>query len=584
MTVSEYIFDFLQKNGISTVYMVSGSSAMWLTDALCRNENLKAVCCQHEQAVAMAADAFGRTKGIPGAALVTIGPGATNAVTGVAGAYLDSSPMFVISGQANSKILQYQKDTGIRQKGTQSLVLENMVKDITKYFAEVMDPADIRFHMEKAYYEAMNGRKGPVWIDVPIDIQNRQIPNDMKGFIPKEESTYDVGYSAIPWENIKNDFSNAKKPLILAGYGVLSSNVRDDVISFAEKFRIPVVTSRGGIGVIPSSNELFVGRPGSYGDRASHFAVQECDFLFVFGSRFAQSTTGYYPNHLAPNAKKVMVDIDIKELQKGDVPVDYPIKADLRSFISELINKSEEWKCLDHEEWIAHCKENKAKYPVILPEYANEEGINSYYFTGKLSESALDSATIVVDTGSVCNIVSQSWYLKENQKYVISGGLSCMGFWASAIGASEGGESVIALAGDGSTQMNIQEFATLMYYNLPIKLFVYNNKGYMLIRHNQHNYMNDRFLGVGPDCGVPSVDFCAVATAYGLPSVRITDKSEIDSKVKEVFSMEGPVICEVMVQEFGTIAPKIASRVMPDGSLKAAEFDDLWPFLDDEGK
>ncbi len=583
MTVSEYIFNFLKNKGISTVYMVSGSSAMWLTDALCRNEDLKAVCCQHEQAVAMAADAYGRTKRIPGVALVTIGPGATNAVTGVAGAYLDSSPMIVISGQANSKILQYQKDTGIRQKGTQSLVLENMVKDITKYFAEVMAPADIRYHMEKAYYESMNGRKGPVWIDVPIDIQNKQIPEGMKGFASNEEDSNGIDDVTAPWESIRNDFSNAKKPLILAGYGVLSAGVRNEVISFAEKFRIPIVTSRGGIGVIPSSNELFVGRPGSYGDRASHFAVQECDFLFVFGSRFAQSTTGYYPNHLAPNAKKVMVDIDSKELQKGDVPVDYSIEADLRSFISELIKKSEEWKRLDHEEWIAHCKKNRTKYPVILPEYAKEEGINSYFFTGKLSKSAPESVTIVVDTGSVCNIVSQSWYLKEKQKYVISGGLSCMGFWASSIGAAEGGESVIALAGDGSTQMNIQEFATLKYYNLPIKLFVYNNRGYMLIRHNQHNYMNDRFLGVGPDSGVPSVDFCSVATAYGLPSVRITDKSEIDTKLKEVFAMDGPVICEVMVQEFGTIAPRIASRVMPDGSLKAAEFDDLWPFLDENG-
>lgn len=580
MTVSDYIFSFLQHIGTNTVYMVSGSSAMWLTDALYRNAELRAVCCQHEQVAAMAADAFGRAKSVPGAALVTIGPGATNAITGVAGAYLDSSPMFIISGQSNSKILQYQKETGIRQKGTQSLVLENMVSGITKYFAEVMDPADIKYHMERAYYEAMNGRKGPVWLDVPIDIQNKQVPVTMNGFDAGQDTSYFLEKDCIDWDNFKKCFCSSQKPLILAGYGVLSSGAKDEVISFAEKFEVPIVVSRGGIGAIPSTNELFVGRPGSYGDRPSHFAIQECDLLLILGSRLAQSTTGYYPDHLAPNAKKIMVDIDDKELMKGDVPIDYRIKSDLKLFVAELLEKSVRWKTDSHKEWIMHLKKYKTSYPVVLPEYSEENGINSYYFTEKLSSFTTNDATIVVDTGSVCNIVSQSWFLKDGQKYIISGGLSCMGFWASSIGAAEDCREVVALAGDGSTQMNIQEFATLKYYNLPIKLFVYNNKGYMLIRHNQHNYMNDRFLGVGPDCGVPSVDFCAVASAYGLPSVRISEKEEIDEKLKEVFSIDGPAVCEVMVQEFGIIAPRIASRVMPDGSLKAAEFDDLWPFLD----
>ncbi len=576
MTVSEFIFDFLQKKGVGTVYMVSGSSAMWLTDALCRYDKLKAVCCQHEQAAAMAADGYGRINGIPGAALVTIGPGATNAVTGVAGAYVDSSPMFVISGQANSKILQYQKDTGIRQKGTQSLVLGNMVKDITKYFAEIMDPADIRYHMERAYYEAMSGRKGPVWIDVPIDIQNKQIPSDMEGYTPDTEED-----CTIDWDKIGDVVCKAQKPLILAGYGVLSAGVRDELLSFAQRLQVPVVTSRGGIGAIPSSDPLFIGRPGSYGDRASHFAVQECDMLLILGSRLAQSTTGYYPNHMAPDAVKIMVDIDEKELEKGDVPIDLVVKADLAEFIKELDTRSKGWSAQDHSKWIAHCHDNKMKYPVVRASYVSEDGINSYMFTDILSKLAPDNTTVVVDTGSVCNIVSQSWKLKESQKYMISGGLSCMGFWASSIGAASDGKPVIALSGDGSTQMNIQEFATLKYYNLPIKLFVYNNRGYMLIRHNQHNYMDDRFLGVGPDSGVPSVDFCCVGAAYGLPTVYIGDKSEIEDKIKEVFSIDGPVICEVMVQEFGIIAPRIASRVMTDGSLKAAEFDDLWPFLDE---
>lgn len=575
MTVSEYIFDFLQKKGVKTVYMVSGSSAMWLTDSLQRNEKLRAVCCQHEQAAAMAADAEGRITGIPGVALVTIGPGATNAITGVAGAFTDSSPMLVLSGQANSRILKYQMDTGIRTKGTQSITLDHVAGGVTKYFAAVLDPADIRYHMERAYQETTGGRKGPVWIDVPVDIQNRPIPDKMRGYEPKQEEE-----DKVEWNRIKEFVEQAKRPLIFAGYGILSAGVKEELLAFAERFSIPVVTSRGGIGVIPSTSRLFVGRPGAYGDRASHFAVQECDMLLIFGSRLSQSTTGYYPDHLAPGAVKIMVDIDKKELAKGDVPVDISLHRDLKGFMRELLKVSAGWRRSAHEEWVSHCGANRRKYPVVDPAYGKEEGINSYYFTNLLSEIAPDNVSVVVDTGSVCNVVSQSWILKENQKYVISGGFSCMGFWASSIGAASQGE-VIALSGDGAAHMNVQEFATLAYYKLPVKLFVYNNHGYLLIRHNQHNYMDDRFLGVGPDSGVPSVDFCAVAKAYGLPSVRIEKKEEIAFKVKEVFNMKGPVVCEVMTQEFGILAPRIASKVMPDGALKAAEFDDLWPFLEE---
>ncbi|MCI8392169.1 MAG: thiamine pyrophosphate-binding protein [Roseburia sp.] len=576
MTVSEFIFDFLQKKGVETVYMVSGSSAMWLTDSLYKNEKLKAICCQHEQVAAMAADAEGRISGVPGVALVTIGPGATNAITGVAGAFTDSSPMFVISGQANSKILKYQMDTGIRTKGTQSITLDHVVGGVTKYFAAVMDPADIRYHMERAYHEAMSGRKGPVWIDVPVDIQNRQIPDKMKGF-----SSEKTAEDSVDWARVRGLVEKSEKPLIFAGYGILSAGVRDEILSFAETFSIPIVASRGGIGAVPSSSRLFVGRPGAYGDRASHFAVQECDLLLILGSRLSQSTTGYYPDHLAPNAVKIMVDIDDRELAKGDVPIDILIHKDLKHFASELLRESAAWKTDAHEEWMAHCNANKEKYPVVDPVYEKEDGINSYYFTKLLSENAPDGATVVVDTGSVCNVVSQSWYLKEKQKYIISGGFSCMGFWSAAVGAAAHGD-VIALSGDGAAHMNVQDFATLAYYKLPVKLFIYNNHGYLLIRHNQHNYMNDRFLGVGPDSGVPSVDFCAVASAYGLPAVKIETKEEIVPGVRQVFEMEGPVICEVMTQEFGILAPRIASKVMPDGSLKAAEFDDLWPFLDEK--
>lgn len=578
MTVSEYIFNFIKEKGCNTVFMVSGSSAMWLTDALCRNKDLRAICCHHEQAAAMAADGYGRVNGIPGACLVTIGPGATNAITGVAQAYLDSSPMFIFSGQANSKLLKYQKESGIRQNATQSLTLDQMAAPITKYFAVVMDPADIRYHMERAYYEAMSGRKGPVWIDVPVDIQNRQIPEQMHGFTPeKEPQTVDL--SQIKY--VIDALQRAKKPVILSGYGIKSSGSVKLLETLSEKLNIPVAVSRGGIDSFSSINPLFLGRPGSYGDRTSHFAIQECDLLLIFGSRLSVSTIGYYPEKLALNATKIMVDIDEKELARDTVPIDYKIQADLNQFLNTLLCELENVNISnDHKEWIEHCKQMRKKYPNVLPEYADETPLNEYYFTDCLSRLADNEANIVVDTGSVCNIVSQSWTLKSGQNYLISGGLSCMGFWATSIGTCQKNRQVIAIAGDGSTQMNIQEFATIQYNNLPIKLFVYNNNGYMLIRHNQHNYMNDRFLGVGPDSGVQTPDFVKVAEAYNLKAVRICSDDNIDEKIQYVLDYDGPVVCEVIVQEFAPIVPRIASRVMPDGSLRAAEFDDLYPFLD----
>lgn len=575
MTVSEYIFNFLCEKGCSVTYMVSGSSAMWLTDALCRNKSMTAICCHHEQAAAMAADGYGRVNNIPGCCLVTIGPGATNAITGVAQAYLDSSPMFVLSGQANSRLLDYEVRTGIRQHGTQSLNLKPIVSPITKYFAAVMRPEDIRIHMEKAYYLAMQGRKGPVWIDVPVDIQNKQVPERMEGYFDKCEWKEETDY-----ETLVQLINKAEKPLILAGYGVRSGQAISELKELSDRIGAPVVTSRGGIDVIDSDSEWYVGRPGAYGDRASHFAVQQCDLLLILGSRLSVSTIGYYPQRLADKAVKIMVDVDEKELAKEDVPLDYKYNMDVKKFMVELLEKLPEKVQEKHINWKQYCKDMRKKYPNVKEEYQNETPLNEYWVTKKLSEKVDKTANVIVDTGSVCNIVSQSWNIKEGQRYLISGGLSCMGFWASAIGAYQKGRQLIAITGDGSAQMNIQELATLKFNQIPVKLFIYNNNGYMLIRHNQHNYMNDRFLGVGPDSGLQTPDFCKVATAYGVKSVKIIKEIELETKIEEVLNAEEPVVCEIMVQEFAPIIPRIASKVMPDGSLKAAEFDDLYPFLE----
>lgn len=581
MTVSEYIFDFLQKKGIETVYMVSGSSAMWLTDSLYKNDKLSAICCHHEQACAMAADGYGRIKGIPGVCLVTIGPGATNAITGVAQAYLDSSPMFVISGQASSKLLKYEKETGIRQHGTQSLNLEPLVTSITKYFAAVMEPSDIKYHMEKAYFEAMNGRKGPVWIDVPIDIQNKSVPLEMEGFTNNDI----IERPFCDYHYIIDRLVKAKKPLILAGGGIRQAGMVEKLKKLCEIYEIPVVTSRGGIDVIASDSKYFVGRPGAYGDRASHHAIQSCDTLLILGSRLSVSTVGYYPNKLAEHAEKIMVDVDPRELAKEDVTVQHKYCIELNTFINNLLDFSTEVVVNEKErdDWFCELDEYKTRYPNVKESYKNEIPLNEYYVTAYISSLVSPDCNIVVDTGSICNIVSQSWYLKEGQRYLISGGLSCMGFWATAEGAYETQRQLIAITGDGSAQMNIQELATLKTNNIPLKLFIYNNNGYMLIRHNQHNYMDDRFLGVGPDSGVETPCFCKVAEAYGIKNYCIKTNDDLRKQLPLILEYGGPVLVEVMVQEFAPIIPRIASKVMPDGSLRAAEFDDLFPFLDENG-
>lgn len=581
MTVAEYIFEFIEKYGCKTVYMVSGSSSMWLTDALYRNRNLQAICCHHEQAAAMSADGYGRVNGIPGACLVTIGPGATNAITGVAQAYLDSSPFILISGQANSKLLEYAQKTGIRQHGCQSIDLEPVVKPITKYFAVVMHPEDIPQIMEDAYYAAMDGRKGPVWIDVPVDIQNKQVPKGSEDKVRKRSFQYpNIKKSDV--DKVLSLIKESCKPLILAGNGVRSADAVSKLKKLCEQYDLPVVTARGGIDVIDSRSPYYIGRPGSYGDRASHFAIQEADFLLILGCRLSISTIGYYPERFGRNAVKVMVDIDEKELAKTDVPIDSKICADLGEFLEQLMAYSEN-EGKKNSEWIEHCRGYRDRYPTVLEKYSKEIPLNEYYVTWKLAQLVNEEANIVVDTGSVCNIVSQSWQLKENQRYLISGGLSCMGFWATAIGAYQEGRQLIAISGDGSTQMNIQEFATIQYNHIPLKLFVYNNNGYMLIRHNQHNYMDDRFLGVGPDSGVQTPNFCKVAEAYGIQAVRIVSVEELEHKLKYVLETEEPIVCEVICQQFAPIIPRIASRVMPDGTLRAAEFEDLYPFLDEQG-
>lgn len=584
MNVSEFIFDYYAKKGIDTAFMVTGGQAMWLNDAIGKNGNYDIICTHHEQSAAMAADAYGRIKNKPAITLVTAGPGSVNAMNGVVGGYTDSSPMIVISGQAALSFVQYQEETKIRQHGVQGINIRPLVENVVKYFITIDDPQKTEYYLEKAYHMATTGRPGPVWIDVPLDIQNMQIDiKYMDKFLPEEESHGRVTVKQAVKQAYKL-LENAKRPIFLVGQGVALSGARDVFYNYINQVKIPVITARLGIDLIESDNELYVGRPGNYGERAANLGIQNADVIISVGCRLASSLVGHNPKEFGKNAYLLVVDIDSKELDKPGAKIDYKAQLDCKTFLERMQDELESHHLPQYEEWVMQCKRWKNIYPVVQPEYKNENPVNSYYFIDKLSMFAGEAAAILVDTGSCFHVACQTWKIKKGQSYLTTGGLSSMGYWVAGMGAclANGRNSTIVITGDGSLQMNIQEFATIKHNNLPIKVFILNNNGYLLIRHTQHNFMDDRFVGEGPQSGVWCPDAMEIAHAYGIKGVRIQNVNEVEEKINEVLSYEGPVICEVMTPEWQLLIPRIASEKLPDGTLKSRNYEDMFPYLSEQ--
>jgi len=582
MTVSDYIFNFLTSKGVDTVFMITGGQAMFLNDAVFRNKKINYICNHHEQALGMSADAYGRITGKLGVGLVTAGPAAINVLNGVVGGWVDSSPMMIISGQSALSYVQYQQKTKIRQYGIQGINIKPIVEKITKYFVTVDDPSLIQYYMQKAYYLALSGRPGPVWIEVPLDIQRMEVPKKLlKEFIP-EDSNEITSNLIVNVKKALELLSKSKRPILFAGQGIRLANAFEEFNKTVKKLQIPVITSRLGIDLIDSENKLYVGRPGTYGERAAHFAIQNSDFILVVGSRLSNSTVGHNSKEFGKNAKKIVVDIDIEELEKPSLDIFLKINADAKLFLNELLKRISSQKLPSYKNWIKRCNFWKNKYPVVLPEYKKEKPINSYYFTGELSKMASAKDVILVDTGSCFHVACQSWKVKKDQRFLTTGGISSMGYWAAGIGAclANDRKNTIVITGDGSLQFNIQEFATIKQNNLPIKVFIFNNNGYLLIRHTQKNFMDGRLIGEKPDNGVWCPDSLKIATAYEIKGVRINSIDEIDKKVREVLDYKGPVICDVMTPEWQLLIPRTASEKRPDGVLVAKPYEDMFPFLD----
>lgn len=584
MNVSEYIFSFFSEKGIDTAFMVTGGQAMWLNDAVGKNGSYHIICTHHEQSAAMSADAYGRIKNKPALAIVTAGPGSVNAMNGVVGGYTDSSPMIVISGQAALSFVQYQEKTGIRQYGVQGINIRPLVQNVTKYFITIDDPRKIKYYLEKAYHFATTGRPGPVWIDVPLDIQKAPVPDTyLETFTPDPKP---VGRVSLR-QAVKQAYQlleKARRPVLLVGQGVSLAGARDEFTEFAQNARIPVITSRLGIDLIESDNDLYVGRPGNYGERSANFAIQNADLILSVGCRMASSLVGHSPRMFGKNAYVFVVDIDEKELDKPGVNIDFKVQLDCKAFFTELNQDFGAHSLPSYEDWVGICNQWKKKYPVVQPEYQNETPVNSYLFVDKLSQMASKDDAILVDTGSCFHVACQTWKVKKGQKYLTTGGLSSMGYWCAGIGAcmAVDGKQTIVITGDGSLQMNLQEFATVKHNQLPIKLFILNNNGYLLIRHTQRNFMEDRFVGESPSSGVWCPDALAIAQAYGIKGIRIHDVSEMEEKIREVLEYDGPVVCDVLTPEWQLLVPRISSEKMPDGTLVAHEYEDMFPFLSRE--
>ena len=582
MRVADYVTDALYRAGGETVFLVTGGMIMHLTDAVLVHPDQKWVSCHHEQAAVMAADAYARYKNHIGVAYVTAGPGALNTLTGVVGAYVDTAPVVIVSGQ--SKVSQ-AKVTGPRQFALQGFNTLPLMRQVTKYAVMLDDVATVKCQLERAIWEATDGRPGPVWIELPVDLQGTSFdPDDYEGFTPPPSRIEPADALAAHVVQAKAALVSAKRPIILAGAGVRCAGAVDELLEFVRDANIPVITSRLGMDLVGFDDPLFVGHPGTYGDRPANFAVQTCDLLLVLGCRLALGLVGHDFDKFAPNAYKIMVDVDRGELDKPSVVPDLKVHADAAEFLAALRAELGEWR-QPNGAWVAKTQDWKERYPVDLPEYADEtEGVNSYHFTRVLSEKLGDDAVAVLDTGSCFHVWAQACKVKQGQRHIVTGGLSTMGFMPAVIGAAEAakGHEVYCITGDGSIQMNLQELQTIRHNKEPVKLVILNNNGYLLIRHTQRNFEDGRLIGESAETGVSFPDFKQVAALYGMGYLRIDSGDELDAGIDSLRAAEGPLICEVMCPSWQLLVPRVASKQLEDGTMVSMAYDDMFPFLDRE--
>lgn len=590
MRVADYIFQTLADHGVRHVFMVSGGGAMHLNDALGREQRLKYICNHHEQACPMAAEAYARITNQIGVINVTSGPGGINALNGVFGAWTDSMPMLIVSGQMKREtLLSTHGLTGkLRQLGDQEADIVQMARGITKYAQVITGPSSIRYHLEKALFLATHGRPGPCWLDVPVDVQAANVePDSMPAFDPAEHTlqwdTITLRKHAV---DISQRLLSAKRPVILGGTGVRLAGALALFRQFAERLQIPVTTAWTH-DLIPSDHPLFCGRQGTIGTRPGNFTVQNADLVLILGSRMCIRQVSYNWGSFARAAFKVQVDIDAAELAKPTFRADLPIHADARLFLELLLEQipANHTPPPAHREWLGWCRERVRQYPSVLPKHRHAEPgtINQYHFVELLFAASRPGDIFACGDATACITPFQAGELKEGQRLFSNSGSASMGYdLPAAIGAAFAapGKNVICLAGDGSLQMNIQELATVAQHRLPIKIFVLCNAGYLSIRSTQSSFFK-LLVGEGPETGVSFPDFVKVAEAYGLPARRFNPKRPAQ-EIKEILEASGPVLAAVELDRTQSFEPKLSSKRLADGRMVTAPLEDMAPFLERE--
>ncbi len=585
--VSDYIVKYLVSIGVKHVFLVAGGSNVTLVDSLARNSEIDYICNHHEQACAMAAESYGRVGGDIGVCLTTMGPAATNTITGIMGAWTDSTPTLYLCGQVKRENMI--TGTKLRQLGVQEINITDIARPITKYCEVVTEPGDIKYHLQKAVFLAKNGRPGPVLLDIPSDVQTIEVDESkLREFDPAEEGLIvqnDTAQLSGQVKTLLEWIREAKRPVIFAGKGIHIAKAEKEFLAIVEKLQIPVLTSMSAHDLIPTKHPLFTGRPGVFGDRAGNFAVQNADVLISIGARHHLWNIGYNTSSFAREAKKVVVDIDKEELSKKTVVPDLPINVSAKVFLEEL-ERQLDVPVAKKEEWVATCQTWKTKYPVVLPEYKDQKDfVNSYYFTKVLSDALHEGDIVLTGVGTAFTGTLQSFEFKENERLYCSIGTASMGYdLPAAIGAwfATKKERIVLITGEGGIMLNIQELQTISYHKIPVKIFILNNNGYLAIKNTQNSFFHGNLVGVDEKSGISFPSFEKVADAFGVGYVSIKNHDDIEVRVKEALDFDGPVICDIHMSPTQPLLPKVFSEKLPDGRMVSKPLEDMFPFLDRE--
>ena len=588
MRTADYVFRYLADFGVREVFMLSGGGAMFLNDALGSEKRIRPVCTHHEQGAAIAAEGYARTTGSLAVVSVTTGPGGTNTLTGVLGEWLDSQPVLYISGQVKfPTTVASCPELPLRQLGDQEINIVDIVRPVTKYAKMVTDPAMIRYELEKAIGIALSGRKGPVWLDIPINVQSAEInPDDLPAYEEAPESVPAITADAV--DAVMASLRKAAAPVIVAGQGIRLGGGVEPFRRLVERWKIPVLGTFNGFDLLPDCSPYSIGRAGTIGTRAGNLALQNADWVLCIGTRNNIRQISYNYENFARRAKElIVVDIDGADLRKKTVRPTLPVHGDAREFLEKMLATSERVALPDWSGWLEWNRRRKERYPVVLPEYRDAApGLNPYFFMEVLTACLPENAVVSCTNATPSLALFQAGTVKENQRMFANSGCAAMGFGLpAALGAAaavRGERPVICLEGDGSLMMNLQELQTIRHHNFPVKLFLFDNNEYCSIRQTQDSFFEGRHTGCDNGSGVTFPDWRGIAAAFGWNYCRIDSAANLAGEVERILAEPGPVFCDVVLTPGYRFAPKLSSRRLPDGSIVSPSLEDMFPFLPPE--